>query len=538
MRMLSFLGVFAVFALSAQAETLVWCGPNGGAMTNAENWVVSGSETHQQPTKTDTIVFNPGEGVSLTVNVEATDKEMKTLHVVRILSGDVTFRGNVIDVASDATPFLYWDKGSSTAGVMTNELYVAEGATALFKTAFCAYDKYGYCCLEKTGGGSATTHYKPGSSTTKYGNGSPFTELHVIGGSFTEKHRNVRCRKFTVEDGATVTYSTYSAFTGFEVIDVKKGGTFVLCGHSNMLNFAGLMGEGTLELIYSTGSPWVRPNLYNGPYRFSGVIKKYGTGANGVWGFDNYAANKDYPATDESRHFIVAGSNTLNSISCFSPSIKTEWGRDVHEYWTAPILGQAGVPIWTEDEDGKPIRLHANFVSDKNWGYGDATTVFEGCGEWWPRSGTTTITGNQVRVTGKVGVPSGVTLKIGNGTDAAADVTDYPFAITNEGTVVFQNVEDHTMVTPFRGAGALSVIGPVTLADARLKSVTFDGTAGTTLTLTNASRITAGSIPLANGGHLTLDGPGCSRPVCGRRMSIRTIPTIRSSGVRVCRLSM
>lgn len=485
-------------ASMASAETLEWCGPSGGAMTNAENWVVSGTEIHQQPTKTDTIVFNPGEGSVLTVNVEAATKDEKTLHNVSVLSGDVVLCGNVFDVTGASKPYLY------LAANVTNVLHVAEGSSLLIRTLFCAYTKNS-CWLEKTGAGSVTHYYDDGSAVG--GKDLYLSEVHVIGGSFTEKFRGFRSKLFTIESGASFTYTTYTALTGFEVFNIKKGGNFYLCGNNNMLNFAGLMGEGELDLVYSTGNPYVRPSLYGGPYRFSGIIRLKPGETKGTWGFDNYTANSSYPATDEQRHFIVCGSNTLDFVSCFRPSIRPEWGRDVHEYWTAPILGKAGVPIWTEDEDGKPIRLHANLISSSTWGYGAATTVFEGCGEWWPRSGTTTITGNQVRVTGKVGVPSGVTLKIGNGTDAAADVTDYPFAITNEGTVVFQNVEDHTVTTPFRGAGALSVIGPVTLADARLKSVTFDGPAGTTLTLTNASRITAASISLANGGRLTLDGP-------------------------------
>ena len=525
MRMLSFLGVFAVFALSAQAETLVWCGPNGGAMTNAENWVVSGSETHQQPTKTDTIVFNPGEGVSLTVNVEATDKEMKTLHIVKILSGDVTFVGDYIDndIAGHTAPWLYLLKDK------TNEVYVAENASLLVKTVFCAYDtSAGHHWLEKTGGGSVTLNIKVviGSTQQKYGNTYVLDELHVIGGSFTEMQRNFRCRRFTIENGASASYRTYSSFTGFEVIDIKKGGTFDLCGHSNMLNFAGLFGEGTLGLIYSTGSPTVRPSLYSkaGPSRFAGVIKRstLGEQKSGSWAFSGYAENEKYASSDESRHFIVAGSNTLNSVACYTPSIKPEWGRDVHEYWTAPILGQAGVPIWTEDEDGNPIRLHANLASSSTWGYGAETTVFEGCGDWFVKSGTTTITGNQVRITGKLGVPSGATVKLGNGTDAAADFTDYPFGVENEGTVVFQNAEHRTITAPsFAGAGDYSVQGPLTITDAQLPKMTVDGGSltlvdaslpngtvdGGALTLTGASRITASSISLANGGHLTLDGP-------------------------------
>ena len=485
-------------ASMAYAETLEWCGPSGGAMTNAENWVVSGTEIHQQPTMTDTIVFNPGEGSVLTVNVEAATKDEKTLHNVSVLSGDVVLCGDVFDVKGASKPYLY------LAANVTNVLHVAEGSSLLIRTIFGAYTA-NKCWLEKTGAGSVKHQYDDGSE--KAGSSLYLTETHIIEGSFTDTFRGFRSRRFVIESGASFTYSTYSCFTGFEAIEIKKGGTFSASALNSGRTPAGITGEGDYKMIYASTYQYLLPTLYQGPYRFAGTIRWSQDTYHNRFGFDNYGANTTYKATDEMRHFIICGSNTLDFVSCFRPSIRPEWGRDVHEYWTAPILGKAGVPIWTEDEDGKPIRLHANFVNDKNWGYGDATTVFEGCGEWWPRSGTTTITGNQVRVTGKVGVPSGVTLKIGNGTDAAADVTDYPFAITNEGTVVFQNVEDHTMATPFRGAGALSVIGPVTLADARLKSVTFDEPAGTTLTLTGSSRITAGSIPLDNGGHLTLDGP-------------------------------
>lgn len=480
-----------------------WIGEAEAALGEASNW-----QENAVPGVGDTMIFDPGaNATNLIVNSGSVN-----VHDIRVLSGTVV-------ITNDAGN-LYLDIDT------TNTVTVAEGA--FFDVKNKIYPRQTgskKAWLRKLGAGTMRTSRSSSASNPSTTAGYRVQELQLNEGTFEiATYRCSRYVLYTIESGATLRISNYSTISGFERFNVKTGGKFYHTGHSNALNMAGIYGGGDVYLTYSNGSPDLRPNLYEGPYRFYGRYLRSGT--KGTWGYQNYCYNNSYPASAEAMHNPVCATNQYDLFAYYKAVIPLEFAAGVGEFYLPPLLSDEQLQVTTEDEAGEPIRLHANISANTTNGF-----EIVGRGDWFLRSGSQVLTGNQVRVTGTVGVPSGATLSFGDGENAANDFTEYPFALENAGTVYFQNAELQTVGSKYLATGKTYVTGatefagpyqststtyiqaPVTFRCWNSEdggSLSIDDASGGRLTLAGTSEWTTNAKSFANDQKLTLDGPRVS----------------------------
>ena len=491
----------ALAAGLAFADDFTWVGPNFGDYNALENWQVNGETATVKPGKNDRVIFNPGTDQTLTVsNNLITSGSTAGLYIrdVAILSGTVNL------LSSAGYPHIM-----ATDGV-TNTLYVAEGA--VFSTNFryvntdVSADK-GVVC--KTGKGTANFSSSAWSNKTSTYRVDTFI---IDEGLFSKKNLQAQnANHWIIQDGGEYSCLTYSHLKHHEVFTVEKGGKVTLDENTMQYYFSGLEGAGTYVVHAASGSPVFSLGLKGGPYRFTGTFGKL----NATWCFCNYLPIPDAPSTEEEQHFPIAAAQQYDIFSAYWANIPPEFDPGIGEFWLPPLLTSPGIEFVTADTDGEPITLHANIYSFSTCDFNsyvaglpvkDVQVAITGPGDWWPRSGTVVVTGDQVRVTGKVGVPAGATLQFGNGTDAAADFTSFPFNFENKGTLTFMNVETPVAIArPFRNEGTVNVKVPTVLSN-------FVGAAGsvvangTVLTLAGSSMSYAPA-SVSNGGNLVFDGP-------------------------------
>ena len=454
------------------ATDYTWTG--GGTepwWNDAANWGDAGI-----PGTGDKAIFNLKEGASCLVLVDA---DKNPFHDIEVWSGTVT-------ITNGATSgFPRFAKG-------TNTLFVADNAELVFNCHMKIVSN-GAAWLWKTGAG--TMKGPPyGTGFDFGGNGAydyAFREIWVKDGVFTMPSARVYSRKFVLEDGATLNAFAGSTFNFWEILEVKKGAT------ANLTSFAaerlaGLCGDGQVVLSkYDSSHKFMALSLFQGPYRFAGTIKC----ADNDLTFHNYQANAKFPAADEERDFVIASTNALAEFAFVHPVIPLSFAAGLGEFWTGCIQGEGAVPVVTADEDGEPIRLHAGI---------DADAIVAGAGDWFA-PGTTTITGQQVRVTGFIGSDVGGMLKIGNGKAGGdADISTVK-GVVADGTVDYASAGGLTQDAPVTGKGEVRINQPTTLNDLRTTGTGYLRVNGTgTVAGGDASR---GRILIGSSGNLTVTGP-------------------------------
>ena len=486
------------------ADTVDWTGESGASYTDAANWTVRGTEEHRVPLNTDVIVFSPGVGMTISVDcsgvTEGRHQGITRFGTIRVESGRVnmTADGN-IDFCATAN--------------VTNVLDVADGA--YLDMGFAVYPtERKKCWIRKTGGGDVYLN----SAYKWYDTSYIFEGAIVDGGALRETYYYGNFplfRHVDIADGALFKRTSYASAGENDIVyDVQKGGRLELSITGPALKYKAITGSGDVEFYDVSGSGFTTgPNLAGGPYRFSGTIRQEKTACD--LGFVNYLPNANCPAeTEAERHFIIDGSNVFPNLSAFGAMVTPDFGRGIGTFYLPPIYAAPGVKYVLEDEDGEPIRLYANLSTSTTAGRstGAATVEMEGAGDWFVRSGTSTITGNQVRVTGTVGTVAGATLNLGNGTDAAADMSELPFAaIENEGTLNVKNVNAATLAA-LSGSGAVNVYSPLTVGSLSLdlttsvNVLTVDGGNLTVQGGEGAFQESYSRLKVINGGKLKLSG--------------------------------
>ena len=92
---------------------------------------------------------------------------------------------------------------------------------------------------------------------------------------------------------------------------------------------------------------------------------------------------------------------------------------------------------------------------------GNGVAEVTGSGNWFAWGNTTTITGDQVKVTGTIGSDKGATLVLGDGTaEGEVDLSRYAGLVINGG-VTFNNVSKQTIANAINAGGAVTINGPV-----------------------------------------------------------------------------
>lgn len=420
----------------------------------AANWVDGFVPTNAG----DTCVFDIGEGESATIT--RTGMPVDSLPSITILSGTVTFSSGLntmprVEAIVQTKPY--------NPGNVTNVFHVAEGATLkTTATLSPSGDSWYQRCwgVRKTGAGSWQHSAGIGMSS---GN-RWFKVLDIVEGSATG-FNSPYVDDIYIHNGAT--YGTSGARSvaanDLTTFHIEKGGTagFDVYNGFNAVAPKGFLGEG--DVIVRGGysnkeNNQLRLTLTGGPYRFDGRV------------YSTYS----YPAefhvgTKGTGQFIIGAADTLAGTNgtgklFYYPFVSPVWGRGIGEFWSMPIVGKAGVPIPTEDEDGNPITLHAGFdakgsQSTQAAGFGVAEVT--GSGNWFAWGNTTTITGDQIKVTGTIGSDKGATLVLGDGTaEGEVDLSRYAGLVINGG-VTFNNVSKQTIVNAINAGGAVTINGPV-----------------------------------------------------------------------------
>ena len=432
----------------------------------AANWVDGFVPTNAA----DTCVFDIGEGNSATIT--RTDMPAETLPSISILSGTVTFSSGMTTLprgGANKTNAPY------NPGNVTNVFFVAEGAvmkvTAKLSAGGSNYGGGANAGIRKTGKGSCTCSGGIGDS-----NGNGWTVcLDIVEGSFTfSGSSSYPVVKGLVYVHSGATYSTTGArsiaFTDQMLFRVDKGGKIrfsVYNGHNDVIP-KGIIGDGDVVIYDGRGSNEIPNNQLNlsllgGPYRFDGRI--YSTYANPA----RFAILDRSNVSAEAKKFVIGAADTLSGTNgtgklFYYPYVSPVWGRGVGEFWSFPIVGQPGVPIPTEDEDGEPITLHAGLDAtgiSATQVTGAGVAEVTGSGNWFAWGNTTTITGDQIKVTGTIGSDKGATLVLGDGTaEGEVDLSRYAGLVINGG-VTFNNVSKQTIANAINAGGAVTINGPV-----------------------------------------------------------------------------
>ena len=501
--------LLALLAGYGLADTVEWIGASGGKYVEAANWQVRGTGENRVPTLDDIVVYDPGVGVSMEVNYngwgDARHNPTAQFRNIRVESGTVTF-----------TP-----TNGDFGGVSgeTNEIYVAEGAILSLSVSLYAHERKPVWVM-KTGAGDL--RLANGWIDENYR-----LSMIVAAGTVDATYASANSPRFLdceVWNGAKFYLAGSGVDDSVVTYKVEEGGLLSMSAADSRTKCRGISGYGEVVLREYAGGQMAGFNLSGGPYRFGGTIHRNKSTDHYV-SFVNYKANASYPATDEERHFIIDGSDIFatrtdssRTLACFNAAITPDFGRGIGTFYLPPIKAEPGVKYVLEDEDGEPIRLYANLFKNytyggytSKWQTGEETVEMEGAGDWFVRSGTTTITGNQIRVTGTIGVTAGATLNLGNGEVAAADMSELPFAaIENEGTLNVKNVGAATMDGTISGSGTFNFYSPLTVGCMSIKlsgnNLTVDGGDVTVKGGETTSPQDYTRVYIRNGGKLTLTG--------------------------------
>ena len=432
--------------------THTWKGGDGTSPNEwnvAANWVDGFVPTNAG----DTCVFDIGDGNSATIT--RTGMPADSLPSISILSGTVTFSSGLntmprIEAVSQTKPY--------NPGNVTNVFHVATGATLITAAQLSSSGDawYQHCWgVRKTGAGSWQHSAKVGLSDVN----RILTVLDIVEGTATG-FSQPRVEDIHVHDGATYGTSGVRSVAADDLtkFHIEEGGKveFNVYNGFNAVAPKGFLGEGDVIIANGRDNNELHVTLSGGPYRFGGRIYSTYTKPASVHIGDRASV------ADAERHFIIGASDTLagtngTGVLTYYPYVSPVWGRGVGEFWSFPIAAQPGAPIPTVDEDGEPITLHAGLDAA-----GVNAAQVTGSGNWFAWGNTTTITGDQVQVTGTIGSDKGATLVLGNGT-AEGDVDLSRFAgLVANGSVTFNNASKQTVANATVNAGgAMTINGPM-----------------------------------------------------------------------------
>ena len=416
----------------------------------AANWVDGFVPTNAA----DTCVFDLGAGVTNTIT--RTGLPAQSMCSLKLVSGTLKIPS---DLSMPKTSKL--GDGSVNPGNVTNVFDIAKGAR-LETTGACGVPTVipyegGRGCI-KRGGGTWRHTGGFGSSSGNWNHG-----LFDVQEGWFSVSKTFYIQHVKVAAGATFECTAdfnpiwYDSSAGSKVW-VEVDGEFLMT-YQNVQAMRGISGSGTVHFTSCNQSPGISIDLRDGPYRFGGIIT-----------FDYHNKKPNFTIKDLSglaaakKHFVVCGAQTLAGAADADWSLKAdvapEWGRGVTDFFTVPVQCAAGVPLTTENEDGEPITLHSGCKTDC-----EGTFAVTGSGNWFAWGNTTTITGDQIKVTGTIGSDKGATLVLGNGTDAEADVDLSQYAgLVPNGSVTFNNVTKQTVSSALDVGEKLTVKGPVDFA--------------------------------------------------------------------------
>ena len=349
---------------------ILWKGPTSGVgeWSDPQNWFGG-----KVPGADDCAVFGEDVG-TLAVTNTATTQVALPIRNVKVKAGTVTFvraantsiafspDTNLFTIATGAK--VIWEYGHDPAADDTVSIHVAGGGT-------WQGPKYGGPYFGSWNGSRYLREVRAMEGSTVY---------------FPGYHSYIR--RYVAEKDATLTIGAISSLHGNEFFIVERGGLVKISNDSNNNPVGAILGEGTVRFT-SNGKNYEDMNI-DGPNTFSGVIEQSG-------GEFRLSSTVD----EEKNRFVIGASNTMAAVSTLKPQeTRLDFPVDIGSFYFGKIAGIPSNPIVTEDQSGKPIKLYTKGI--------DAGTYLTGSGSWY-NTAAATVTGDQVRVTGKIDSTARVT---------------------------------------------------------------------------------------------------------------------------------
>ena len=404
----------ATCAAIACATDYTWTGAAGdGKWNTAGNWTGG----VPQPGASNRAIFDPGDGVAITVSGYSYNFYMPRTVVVK--SGTVSFSANAY--AND-------QGGSSSLPLVFD---ISSGATV---NAAFRLERASFMNVQKTGGGSLSLSNVCGYDRSF----PPLGTFEVAAGRVTVSD-SIVCTSLVVRSGAQfagayrLSAKTYNGVSYPKRCLIEEGGTVTSPGETT-LNLGYLEGAGTFDFVSAAGNLSVTLPQASSSCTFGGTL-----GANVKFSVPETAVGTFVLGSTDT----MAG-NSSNDIDpahfAFAPGVGT------FRIAAAKTLGEGRLCL--EDADGLPVMLHST---------PGGTFRTSGAGSYMLSGSSATFKGDSLSNTGIVGALSGATLQLGGG--AAYPSLDFDFGhlseVRAEGTVLlYSSVAD----IPLLSCGASSVV--------------------------------------------------------------------------------
>lgn len=391
-------------AFVAHANQVLWQGPTSGVAewTNTAHWVggiVPGAE--------DCAVF--GDDIeTLSITNTATSSAKLTLYFknMTVNSGTITF-----------------EKAPNTSYILnraTNLFTIASGAKVVWEPGYNPSSTKDIVSLHVAGGG---TFQGPKYGGAKFGSSDYKSYLREFrakeGSTIRFPGHGSYIGWYVAEKDALIAIESISSVQGQEIFEAERGGTITISNSSSNNNPGGLRGEGTINLTASGKN--YKINNVKGPNSFGGTLIH--TGSDTVF--------SDTVDVEKNR-VIVASTNAFEQVATLKPKeTRFDFAPGLGNFFFGKIAGIPSNPMVTEDQEGNPIKLYTKGI--------DAGTYLTGSGSWY-NTAAATVTGDQVRVAGKIDSTARITFTndasiIGNETRLGEHFTVAPGStITFSGT--------------------------------------------------------------------------------------------------------
>lgn len=431
-------GLFA----SAWGGMVEWSGEGGDRFwSTPANW-----KGGQVPGTSDTAVFDPGEGKSISVDFSNHGDIASSL---RFLSGTTTFGSG-----------MYVYLGSAP----TNEVYVAAGATMVCSNVF---QFTGNGIFAKTGGGLALF-----TKTLQWERFDKLTDIREgtlqIGANYNQSPAAyIGTTNIVIRSGARLAlygsnvFNHYNgsdagkAVIGAACLNIEKGGTVYYEGYKDATaTFSSINGEGNFEMggLYNT---WQNSRLTcrNGPSRFAGKFVN-------VQGDGGTIVVTNLYAVPESRvAFVVGATDTLADLKRLDANKYIRFASGVGAFDAKEVRVLADETLTLADEAGKPVTLTAD---------------------------VTMLSNAQIAGRGRIVAPTSLSLGAADGSVACREAITPKLKLT----------ADNAQVTLL--AGRYHAAGTDTMDEGDFRP------AGMTLGYSSESNLKTGSLTVSAGADLTL----------------------------------